>query len=284
MQYYETDLLKLKDATEIWGFKPIAVALEIDPADLRRWLKADRLPFALSETQAKILANEFFPPPYNKRGELFDFVDIFAGIGGIRRGFDEIGGRCVLTAEWDDYARRTYRANYPEPEGHMWIKDIKEFTQIDGVDEEEQLEYIESTLPDHEVLIAGFPCQPFSIAGVSKKNALGRSHGFDCEDQGQLFFDVLRILKAKKTPFAVLENVKNLKSHDRGNTFKVITSELKKAGYWIADISSDNPDPKIVDGADWVPQHRERVILVCVRNDIAHELMMQQKFSLKNTI
>ena len=124
-------------------------------------------------------------------------------------------------------------------------------------------------IPAHDVLLAGFPCQPFSIAGVSKKNALGRLHGFDCEDQGQLFFDIIRILKARQPAVIVLENVKNLKSHDKGITFKVIKNELVKAGYWIANLDDDQPDPKIIDGQNFIPQHRERIILVGFRKDLA---------------
>lgn len=276
------DLARLREAVNIWEVRPTAERLGIEPGQLRNWLKAEELPYQLSTRQLETLKKDLLPPAYIECGETFNFVDLFAGIGGLRKGFDAIGGRCVLTAEWDRYARRTYRANHPEPPEHQWVDDIKKLTQPPGVPEDELLCHIDASFPAHHVLLAGFPCQPFSIAGVSKKNALGRSHGFECEDQGQLFFDVLRILKAKKTPFAVLENVKNLKSHDRGNTFRVITSELENAGYWVADLDADKPDPKVVDGSGWVPQHRERVVLVCVRKEIAHPLLMHREFSLRD--
>lgn len=145
--------------------------------------------------------------PKTSSGDKFDFVDLFAGIGGLRKPFSEIGGRCVLTCEWDLYAKKTYKANWKDGKEHKFISDIKNITQpsvndtrLTGYD---QLRYIDSNVPQHDVLLAGFPCQPFSIAGVSKKNALKRCHGFDCEDQGQLFFDICRILSVKQPPIAI---------------------------------------------------------------------------------
>ncbi len=128
-------------------------------------------------------------------------------------------------------------------------------------------------MPDHDVLLAGFPCQPFSIAGVSKKNALGRAHGFECKTQGTLFFDVARILAAKRPAAFLLENVKNLKSHDKGRTFQVILETLNELGYCIADlVHIAGKDPKIIDGQNFVPQHRERIVLVGFRKDLnVHE-------------
>lgn len=114
----------------------------------------------------------------------FDFIDLFAGIGGIRQGFESAGGSCVFTSEWNEFSRKTYSANYKERNDHIFAGDI--------------VPYDEEMIPDHDVLLAGFPCQPFSIAGVSKKNSLGRPHGFECTTQGTLFFDVARILAAKK--------------------------------------------------------------------------------------
>jgi DNA (cytosine-5)-methyltransferase 1 len=145
------------------------------------------------------------------------FCDLFAGIGGIRRAFEDIGGRCVFTSEWDSYAQKTYVENFLD--GHTINGDI---TQIDAAD-----------VPDHDLLLAGFPCQPFSIAGVSKKNALGRAHGFADETQGTLFFDVCRIIEAKQPRAFLLENVKNLMSHDKGRTFDVIKRSLDDLGYDI---------------------------------------------------
>jgi DNA (cytosine-5)-methyltransferase 1 len=180
-----------------------------------------------------------FPP---KSNPTFKFIDLFAGIGGIRLAFQNLGGKCVFTSEWDIYSKKTYEANF----GEVPFGDI---TKIN-----------ESEIPDHDVLLGGFPCQPFSIAGVSKKNALGRAHGFLDETQGTLFFDVARIIEYKKPKAFLLENVKNLVSHDKGKTFKVITSTLRELGYSIHF--------KVLDGKHFVPQHRERIIIVGFREDV----------------
>ena len=169
----------------------------------------------------------------------FTFIDLFAGIGGIRLGFEAHGGRCVFTSEWDAYAQKTYRANFEDK--HAIEGDI---TKVDASD-----------IPDHDVLLAGFPCQPFSIAGVSKKNALGRPHGFECTTQGTLFFDVARIIATKRPKAFLLENVKNLLSHDKGNTFAIIKDTLEnQLGYRITY--------RVIDGQHFVPQHRERILIV----------------------
>lgn len=180
-----------------------------------------------------------FPPPENPK---FKFVDLFAGIGGIRLAFQNLGGKCVLTSEWDTYAKKTYEANF----GEIPFGDI---TQIS-----------ETEIPDHDILLGGFPCQPFSIAGVSKKNALGRAHGFLDKTQGTLFFDIARIIEHKKPSAFMLENVKNLVSHDKGNTFKVIKETLEALGYSLHF--------KVLDGKHFVPQHRERIIIVGFRIEI----------------
>lgn len=174
----------------------------------------------------------------------FTFIDLFAGIGGIRQGFQSVGGTCVFTSEWNDYSKKTYQENYGD--NHPFIGDIVPYPAED--------------IPDHDVLLAGFPCQPFSIAGVSKKNALGRPHGFECTTQGTLFFDVARIIAAKRPKAFLLENVKNLVSHDGGNTFRVIIETLRdELGY--------NVHWKVIDGRYWVPQHRERILIVGFRED-----------------
>jgi DNA (cytosine-5)-methyltransferase 1 len=174
----------------------------------------------------------------------FTFIDLFAGIGGFRRGFQEAGGSCVFTSEWDRHAQTTYKANYGDHEVHGDITAIKA-----------------EDVPDHDVLLAGFPCQPFSIAGVSKKNSLGRKHGFECETQGTLFFDIERIIEAKQPKAFVLENVKNLQSHDRGRTFDVIRRALtQRLGYRIAY--------RVIDARSFVPQHRERIFIVGLRPDL----------------
>ncbi|MEP3245737.1 MAG: DNA (cytosine-5-)-methyltransferase [Sneathiella sp.] len=177
----------------------------------------------------------------NPRPE-FTFIDLFAGIGGMRRGFDAIGGQCVFTSEWDEYAQRTYRANFHDD--HHIAGDI---TEIEASD-----------IPAHDVLLAGFPCQPFSIAGVSKKNALGRSHGFEDKTQGTLFFDVLRIIKFHKPKVFLLENVKNLKSHNKGDTFATIKAALEAENYHVST--------HIIDGKGYVPQHRERIFIAGFRD------------------
>ena len=142
-------------------------------------------------------------------------IDLFAGIGGVRTAFARAGTECVFSSEWDRFAQQTYAANFGEtPAGDICA--------IDADD-----------IPDHDILLAGFPCQPFSIAGVSKKNSLGHAHGFDDQRQGNLFFEIARILEAKQPPALLLENVRNLKTHDRGRTFRVIQSELKRLGYRI---------------------------------------------------
>lgn len=173
----------------------------------------------------------------------FTFIDLFAGIGGTRLGFEALGGTCVFTSEWNEWAKKTYVANFGN--GHPFIGDIVPFP--------------EEKIPEHDILVAGFPCQPFSIAGVSKKNALGRPHGFECATQGTLFFDVARIIAAKKPKAFLLENVKNLLSHDGGNTFKVILNALEnELGY---DVYY-----KVINGIHWVPQNRERIIIVGFRD------------------
>lgn len=177
----------------------------------------------------------------------FTFIDLFAGIGGIRKGFEAVGGKCVFTSEWDEYAQRTYRANFHD--SHSIVGDITKIREED--------------IPSHDVLLAGFPCQPFSIAGVSKKNALGRAHGFEDETQGTLFFDVLRIIKYHRPAAFLLENVKNLKSHDKGNTFRVIIGALEEAGYKIST--------RVIDSKGYVPQHRERIFIVGFRSDCSFD-------------
>ena len=176
------------------------------------------------------------------RPQQFRMIDLFAGIGGIRLAFEEYGGQCVFTSEWNEWSKKTYLENFGN--GHPFAGDIVPFPA--------------ESLPDHDVLLAGFPCQPFSIAGVSKKNALGRPHGFECTTQGTLFFDVARIIAAKKPKAFLLENVKNLVSHNQGHTFRVVLETLRdQLGY---DVHY-----KVIDGQSFVPQHRERIVIVGFR-------------------
>lgn len=167
----------------------------------------------------------------------FTFIDLFAGIGGYRIPLEGIGGTCVFSSEIDRYSQKTYKAWFGEtPHGDI--------TEINAAD-----------IPDHDVLAAGFPCQPFSLAGVSKKKSLGQAHGFNCEIQGTLFFNVASIIEVKRPPIVLLENVKNLQSHDKGRTWKVIRETLESLKYKVFH--------KVIDAADYVPQHRERVYIVC---------------------
>ena len=236
---------------------------------LSRWLKGAGNP--LSEAEASALAAMLPQPPAHHPHYAFRFIDLFAGIGGIRSGFEAIGGQCVFTSEWNKYSVRTYKANwYCDPQAHVFNQDIRDVTlSASPVSEQEAYRHIDQQVPDHDVLLAGFPCQPFSLAGVSKKNALGRAHGFECEAQGTLFFDVARIITAKKPAIFVLENVKNLKSHDKGKTFRIIMQTLDELGYDVADAEINGAaDPKIVDGKHFLPQHRERIVLVGFRRDL----------------
>ncbi|MDQ7074494.1 MAG: DNA cytosine methyltransferase [Gammaproteobacteria bacterium] len=180
-------------------------------------------------------------PPFIKQKETsFDFIDLFAGIGGFRLALQKAGGRCVFSSEWDKDARKTYLANFGDlPEGDI--------TNIAAED-----------IPDHDVLCAGFPCQPFSLAGVSARNSRDTAHGFACETQGTLFFDVARIIAEKRPKVVFLENVKNIINHDKGNTFNVIKKTIEALGYSFSY--------KIINAASYVPQKRVRCYMVCLRD------------------
>jgi len=176
------------------------------------------------------------------------FIDMFAGIGGFRIAFQNLGCECVFSSEYDKYAQQTYFDNFKEtPFG-----DIKLITGSDKSDK-----YINDTIPDHQILTAGFPCQPFSLAGVSARNSLNTAHGFACKTQGTLFFDIVRIIKVKKPKIVFLENVKNIVSHDGGKTFAVIQKTIEELGYSFS--------PKIIDSSPLVPQKRIRCYMVCIR-------------------
>lgn len=182
--------------------------------------------------QMQIKAKNAVTP--NRHG--YAFIDLFAGIGGMRLAFESAGGRCVYSNEWNKYSRQTYYANFGTlPDGDI--------TKVQA-----------ENIPNHDILVAGFPCQPFSIAGVSKKKSLGRATGFEDKTQGTLFFDVCRIMKAKRPKAFMLENVKNLCSHDKGRTFQIIRESLKELNYEIFY--------RILDGKEYVPQHRERIVIV----------------------
>ncbi len=177
----------------------------------------------------------------------FNFIDLFAGIGGFRIGLERLGGKCVFTSEWDKNSQKTYEA---------WFGD-KPHGDINEVNPAE--------IPDHDILAAGFPCQPFSIAGVSKKRSLGQPDGFRCERQGNLFFRICDIVKVKRPPVLLLENVKNLRSHDKGQTWKVIEHTLsRELGYQVHAAT--------IDAAGWVPQHRERIFIACFDRSVFGEI------------
>lgn len=225
------------------SIEELSVKLGYSPRQIRRWDMGEQVPRQAAMNLLRNIVDDTHQVtlPASPR---FTFIDLFAGIGGLRRAFDSIGGHCVFTSEWNKYAQLTYAANFRD--NHAINGDI---TKI-STDE----------IPDHDVLVAGFPCQPFSIAGVSKKNSLGRSHGFLDEAQGTLFFDVARILAAKRPAAFMLENVKNLKSHDRGRTFSVIMKTLRdELGYHVWE--------KVIDAQHFVPQHRERIVIVGFRED-----------------
>jgi DNA (cytosine-5)-methyltransferase 1 len=177
----------------------------------------------------------------------FRFVDLFAGIGGVRMGLESAGGSCVYSVEIDRFARKTYEANFRACEAG-------DIHNVEG-----------AGLPAHDVLAAGFPCQPFSIAGVSKKLSLGRLHGFDDEKSGNLFFEITRLIEEapEPPPILFLENVKNLVSHDGGNTFRVIQAALIELGY--------NLNHRVIDAQVWVPQHRERTFIIGLHRDVFGE-------------
>lgn len=222
----------------------IARALQTTARTVRRWetRETDPPPYLLDALRQRLLLPQEQARPLPGTAA-FRFIDLFAGIGGLRSAFQAQGGQCVFTSEYDAYAQKTYLANFPDAIDHM----AGDITKVKAKD-----------IPDHDVLLAGFPCQPFSIAGVSKKNALGRAHGFADETQGTLFFDVQRIIAEKRPAAFLLENVKNLVGHDKGNTFRVIRGVLEQElGYTI--------HCKVLDGGHWVPQHRERILIVGFR-------------------
>jgi DNA (cytosine-5)-methyltransferase 1 len=207
-----------------------------------RWIRDEEQP---RQSVIKLLELIISDKQSIYKNESFRFIDLFAGIGGLRKSMESINGKCVFTSEWDKYAQQTYMANFIDNRPIMG--DICKISA--------------NEIPNHDVLVAGFPCQPFSIAGVSKKNSLGRSHGFSDETQGTLFFDILRILKHHRPAAFLLENVKNLKSHDKGRTFEIIKQKLtNELGYTLDTI--------VVDAAHFVPQHRQRMIMVGFRSEV----------------
>jgi len=212
--------------------------------ELHKKLRLDAAEKGLSmqETAYNILDRYYKSQDIQQENSRVTFIDLFAGIGGLRQAFQNAGGRCIFSSEWDKYSQLTYKANFNEtPEGDI--------TKIEARD-----------VPPHDILVAGFPCQPFSIAGVSKKNSLGRDHGFLDKTQGTLFFDVARIIDWRRPKAFLLENVKNLLTHDSGRTFTVIRETLDALNYKIYF--------KVIDGKHYVPQHRERLIIIGMNKNI----------------
>ena len=234
------------------GIQEAAGLLGVNDRTVRRYIngeakRVDRLKI----DKLRDVANARCP---DDRPEGFRFIDLFAGIGGLRRPFEEIGGRCVFTSEWDRFCKETYTANFPEPadSDHEFVGDIRPYAANP------------ETVPAHDVLLAGFPCQPFSIAGVSKKNALGQPHGFLCDTQGTLFYDLAEILHHHRPPVFLLENVKNLERHDGGRTFRTIIHVLEnELGYVVST--------RVIDSSPWVPQKRQRIFIVGFTQETAFD-------------
>ena len=201
---------------------------------------------AESPTEYNLFSDFFNVPFLDPEEPKFTFIDLFAGMGGFRLAMQAQGGKCVFSSEWNKYAQKTYLANF----GEMPFGDITKTAT-------------KSYIPERfDVLCAGFPCQPFSIAGVSKKKSLGRETGFKDKTQGTLFFDVADIISRHRPKAFFLENVKNLMSHDKGNTFKVIKGTLEELRYSLHCL--------VMDGQGYVPQHRERIMIVGFDRDVFH--------------
>ena len=228
----------------------LANRLSCSRRTVHRWESGETTPSAATVLVLQRLVREPAAPAVGgPDASDFTFIDLFAGIGGMRLGFAKHGGRCVYTSEWDRFCRQTYRANFPT--GEEIAGDIQEVRSGD--------------IPQHDLLLAGFPCQPFSLAGVSKKNSLGRPHGFADETQGTLFFDIARILRDHEPTAFLLENVKHLRNHDRGRTMKVILRTLEEElGYRVTT--------RVIDARSFLPQHRQRVFIAGFREDAGFDL------------
>ncbi|WP_396223827.1 DNA (cytosine-5-)-methyltransferase [Gemmatimonas sp.] len=236
-------------ALRYWTQEELANRVGRQARTVRRWIAGESSPpLYIAETIRRELERDERP-----RQPDFTFIDLFAGIGGIRRGFEELNGRCVFTSEWDSHAVKTYKANYPDAEDIAG--DITKVTP--------------GEIGTHDLLLAGFPCQPFSLAGVSKKNSLGRAHGFLDKTQGTLFFNIVEILEEHQPKAFLLENVKNLRSHDHGRTFEVIMGSLRELGYQV--------HAQLIDATPWIPQRRERIYLAGFRQPVDLDLQQLTK-------
>jgi DNA (cytosine-5)-methyltransferase 1 len=223
----------VREVSIAYGTRRAAALLDISPTTFRRWVRGES---SAGEHVEPVLRQLLMDYRAEEKAD-FKFIDLFCGIGGFRLAFERAGGKCVFSSDWDKHSRQTYAANFgEEPYG-----DIHKIAVAD--------------IPSHDILCAGFPCQPFSIAGVSKKISLGRKHGFDDEKQGNLFFSIAEIIDYHQPSAFVLENVKNLCRHDKGRTFQIIYNTLTEAlGYKVFW--------KVIDAKKVVPQHRERIFLV----------------------
>lgn len=233
-----TEFTKLRERAGL-TVADAAILLKVTRTTIYRYERGETKPSKLAQdilrSTAQARAATIPPAPS------FTFIDLFAGIGGLRLGFESIGGKCVFTSEWDPWCKQTYALNFPSD--HKIEGDIREFSKDPD------------KVPKHDVLLAGFPCQPFSIAGVSKKNALGRPHGFLCDTQGTLFFDTAQIIAHHRPTAFILENVKNLENHEQGRTFATIINVLRnELGYHVQH--------RVINSEPWVPQKRERIFIV----------------------
>ena len=227
---------------QLYTQEHLAKELGISTRTLRRWERGDTCIPPRVRTDLERITRLSTITTTNGKARSFTFIDLFAGIGGTRLGFEENNGKCIYTSEWNKFSTHTYRSNFPD--SHEIVGDITKVSEHD--------------IPDHDVLLAGFPCQPFSISGVSKRNSLGIAHGFECNTQGTLFYDIARIIRAKRPVAFFLENVKNLISHDKKKTFQIILHVLQEElGY---DVHY-----RIINAKHFVPQHRERLIIVGLR-------------------
>lgn len=228
-------------------FDEAAKLLSVSERTIARYASGSGRPSPLALRVLKSVCKESVGSP----AASFRFIDLFAGIGGLRIGFQKIGGHCVFTSEWDEYAQKTYARNFQD--NHLLAGDIREYSENPEL------------IPQHDVLLAGFPCQPFSIAGVSKKNSLGRPHGFLCDTQGTLFFDTAQIIAHHRPAAFLLENVKNLETHDKGRTFATIMNVLKQElGYHV--------QTRVISSEYWVPQKRERIFIIGFREPTGFDL------------
>lgn len=241
------NLAILDQARQRFSQKELGKLLEVSPRTISRWERGEIPLRGVRLLALKQIVSE--NSPHHPDREDFTFIDLFAGIGGTRLGFESAGGRCVWTSEWNEFSKKTYIENFEVNE--PIAGDITDISSDE--------------IPEHDVLVAGFPCQPFSIAGVSKKNALGTPHGFSCKTQGTLFFDVARIIADKRPAAFMLENVKNLERHDKGQTFRIIMETLEKElGYHVTY--------RIIDARRFVPQHRERIFIVGFRDHSSFDI------------